>query len=437
MRATFTGRWFALSIISLGIGGSFAFLIGMSRMPFASKFLPENYFKHALVGHVDLAILCWLMLSAVVLWSYYFKTPTTDSLEISFPFAIAGVAMVAFSALFGIGEPVLNNYVPTIVHPLFFIGLALFFAAFSMNVFRYLGQAYKGIPSDDMTVNALSIGVFVSVVMIIAVGVSLALIGVKGEGMHQQAFYERLFWTPGHIQQILNGAMLVAVWHALLKISTPGEIKLWGFLKGANKWLVVSALVLLGMSFVFDPLHPYSRIGAEIVYALGLGIPLFLHIANIFLRMKFDYKSPASVALLFSMLIYLFGVFIAYAGFHNDTRVPAHYHGAVTALTLGLMGFAYHMMVGYKMRISMPGVAKFQPYLYGVGMFMFIMGLFISGIFGAPRKTFGVDWTDNPAVLASLTLMGVGTLLAVIGGALFVLYAGLTLVRERKLESGL
>jgi heme/copper-type cytochrome/quinol oxidase subunit 1 len=153
-------------------------------------------------------------------------------------------------------------------------------------------------------------------------------------------------------------------------------------------------------------------------------------------QLKFDFKTPASVSLVISMAIYIFGILIAYAGFSNDTRVPAHYHGAVTALTLALMGFAYHMISGYKLRIALPRAALLQPYIYGSGMLLFIAGFFVSGWFGAPRKTFGVGWTEDPVVLASLSMMGVGTLLAVIGGAIFVLYTGITLIRGEKPGGG-
>lgn len=67
-------------------------------------------------------------------------------------------------------------------------------------------------------------------------------------------------------------------------------------------------------------------------------------------------------------------------------------------------------------------------------MLLFIAGLFVSGAFGAPRKTFGVGWTDNPVIIASMTLMGIGTLLAVIAGALFVLYISVTLIKKEPVD---
>lgn len=429
MRASLTRRWFILSVISLGMGGSFAFLVGMSRMPFVSRYLPEDYFQHALAGHVNLAILCWLLLSAIVLWSHHFGSYASRA---SFWPAAIGVALVALSALSGSGEVVLNNYVPTIINPVFFTGLGLFFIAFCMNVFGFLKEGRAGIGSGDMVTNSLSTGLFIAVVMIAAMLVSLVMLG--GDDFKPQVYYERLFWTPGHIQQILNGALLAAVWHALARIAAGRSLKTWGFLVWANRLLVVSALVVLTMLFFFDPLDKTFRVGSEIVYAIGLGIPLFFHIANILSHYKSMEIKPAKVALLFSIAIYLFGIFIAYAGFSNDTRVPAHYHGAVTALTLALMGFAYHMVRGYKIRICFDRIAVSQPYIYGVGMLLFIAGLFVSGAFGAPRKTFGVDWTDNPVIIASMTLMGIGTLLAVIAGALFVLYIAVTLIKKEPVD---
>ena len=132
------------------------------------------------------------------------------------------------------------------------------------------------------------------------------------------------------------------------------------------------------------------------------------------------------------MVIYTFGIAIAYGGFANDLRVPAHYHGAVTSLTLALMGLSYYLIKDIRIRIYGERLARFQPVIYGAGMFLFILGLFISGAFGAPRKTYGVAFTSDPVVLASLTIMGIGTILAVFGGIIFVSYISVTLVKGRR-----
>ncbi len=431
MRESYYGKWFMLSILSLGLGGGFAFLIGMARAPFAEKYFPENYFQHALVGHVNLAILFWLLLSTMVVWSFHLKTP---GLKAATALAGIGTGLVAFAALFGGGDAVLNNYVPALVNPVFFAGLILFFLGFTLNVFRFAREAAQNLASDDMVQNAIGAGVMIGIVLVAAVAVSLALLGPDINEYHQQVYYERLFWTPGHIQQFLNGSMLAAVWYALARVATGGELKFWPVLKAANKVLIASTVLLLSLLFFFDPLEKPLRVGSEIIYAIGLGIPLFMHIANILRQVKRDFSRPTTVALYFSIAIYLYGIFIAYGGFNNDTRVPAHYHGAVTALTLALMGFAYHMLTTNRLSIIFGRLARVQPYIYGIGMLLFISGLFVSGIFGAPRKTPGTAWTDNPIVLASMSLMGIGTLLAVSGGIAFVLYVASTLIKNRPAE---
>jgi heme/copper-type cytochrome/quinol oxidase subunit 1 len=121
------------------------------------------------------------------------------------------------------------------------------------------------------------------------------------------------------------------------------------------------------------------------------------------------------------MLLYFLGVFIAYAGLKSDLRVPAHYHGAVTSLTLALMGISYHLVKEYGWIKDFPKTARFQLFMYGFGMVLFVLGLYFAGFKGAPRKTYGTGFTDDPFVLLSLGLMMVGTVFAVIGGFIFVI----------------
>jgi heme/copper-type cytochrome/quinol oxidase subunit 1 len=96
------------------------------------------------------------------------------------------------------------------------------------------------------------------------------------------------------------------------------------------------------------------------------------------------------------------------------------------------MGLSFYLIRDIRIRVYGERFARFQPVIYGAGMFLFILGLFISGAFGAPRKTYGVAFTSDPVVLASLTIMGIGTILAVTGGIIFVTYITVTLVKGGK-----
>ncbi len=107
----------------------------------------------------------------------------------------------------------------------------------------------------------------------------------------------------------------------------------------------------------------------------------------------------------------------------------------VTSLTLALMGTSYYLIKrGFKRKLFGDKIARAQPIVYGVGMILFILGLFVSGFLGAPRKTHGVAFATDPMVLSALTVMGIGTLLAVIGGIIFVFYTSMTLILNREAD---
>lgn len=510
MEAHYSYKWFFLAILSLGLGGGFAFLVAMSRTPFGYKYFPPDYMYHALAGHVVLAILLWLLSFTVVLWSRYLKSdrggkgtlpiflryvtcvekygkcPFSWLLKYSYLISLSGIILVTLSVLTSNGMAVPNNYVPTIVDPLFFAGLSLFSLGFFINVFGYLKGALRHLRSQDILSSTLSVSVLIAAVMVFSMFYSLI---IHREAAEPFVYYERLFWTPGHIQQILNGALLASVWYALLRVLGM-ESKSWKFLRYANLALLLSAIFLFSLQIFIDPVDKLSRVAAELTYTIGLGVPLFLHIANILKKMftpsphaepsdchselvsesfkGFEIpkqpvkplnqvwgqgkvrddiqeqfqgdttanggnKRVAKIALVLSMAIYITGVAIAYSGFGNDLRVPAHYHGAVTSLTLALMGFSYYLIREMTYKVYGERIARVQPVIYGVGMLLFILGLFISGAFGAPRKTYGVAFTSDPVVLSALTVMGIGTILAVTGGILFVTYITISLLKNQRM----
>src|SRR3989304_10234574 len=208
MKSTY--KWFYLAILSLGIGGGFAFLVAMSRTPFGYKYFPPDYMHHALAGHVVLAILLWLLSFTVVLWDIYLGDSIAGRFKnISHQISFLGPILVTISVLTGNGKAVTNNYVPTIIDPIFFIGLALFFTGFSINAVTYLKKGIKYLFSKDILLNTVLISLFISIVMIFSLVSSILL---NRESAEPFIFYERLFWTPGHIQQILDGSLLIIVW---------------------------------------------------------------------------------------------------------------------------------------------------------------------------------------------------------------------------------
>ena len=429
MRAEdYTYRWLAISIAFLGVGGAFALLVGLSRTPFGHAYLPPDFLHQGIVGHVVLAIIMWLISFTVVLWSRYL-----NGVRWAFTYTLAfiGALLVIVSVFDHAGVAVINNYVPTMDSPVFFIGLLLFFIAFAVNTFGFLGSAVKSVSSEDPVKGALSVSVVVSVALVVSMIFSVLL---HERGEYAVVFFERLFWVPGHIQQLLNGTLLIAVWYCLAR---GAGIKLSSrrFLRPFNYMLIISAILFFAMPFFTDPVGRPSRIFSEIVYAIGLGVPVFAHgfyILSGVRGARGKYTSIPFISMILSMTIYLIGMAIAYTGFGNDLRVPAHYHGAVTGLTLAMMGVSYGLI---RDRIRRGGlterILRIQPLLYGLGMILVIAGLMVSGHLGAPRKTYGVGFSTDPVMLGALTVMGIGTLLAVAGGILFVISSGAALFKRK------
>ena len=430
MTSSYTYRWFSLAIVFLAVGGSFAFLVGMSRAPHVSAFFPEDYFRYALAGHVIFAILLWLLSFTVVLWSINFGG---RGLATTWLAAAVGAVMIAASVLRATGEAVTNNYVPTIDDPAFLTGLALFFLAFTINVFYYLRDAAESLMSDDPLKSVLSVSVIIG--FFTALSVLLSIYTIEYDAF-PTLYYERLYWTPGHIQQIMNGALLVAAWY-MLRRRMGVEIRTTRAHQVANAIFLVSTVLMLSFLFLFTPGARESRIASETVYGLGLGTAVFIHAYLALRGLKRDFGSVAYVTLLLSFAIYFLGVAIAYGGFGEDLRVPAHYHGAVTSLTLALMGLSYYLVGDIRKVVTWDKAARLQPYIYGTGMIVFILGLFVSGLTGVSRKTYGAAefCAANPVSCAALAGVGVGTVMAVAGGVLFIAYILLTLIRKGRKES--
>jgi len=105
----------------------------------------------------------------------------------------------------------------------------------------------------------------------------------------------------------------------------------------------------------------------------------------------------------------------------QNVTIPAHYHGAIVSVTLALMGYAYTLMpkFGYG-DVSQWKLAFWQPIIYGIGQLMHVGGLAYSGGYGVLRKTAVGNTEFAPEIKAALGVMGLGGLLAIIGGLLFV-----------------
>ena len=107
-----------------------------------------------------------------------------------------------------------------------------------------------------------------------------------------------------------------------------------------------------------------------------------------------------------------------------DIVIPAHYHGSTVGVTIAFMGLTYYLLPRLGFGDLPKRMATWQPYLYGSGQLIHIIGLAWSGGYGVQRKTAGVaQGLDGFSQTAGMGLMGLGGLISVIGGLLFLVVA--------------
>ena len=117
-----------------------------------------------------------------------------------------------------------------------------------------------------------------------------------------------------------------------------------------------------------------------------------------------------------------------------DTRTPAHYHGVLGGINLAFMGLFYGFFLPLMGRdIEATRSMRLSVWFYAIGQSLHVLGLFLAGGYGAPRKTAGAAWSiDSLGAQLGLYGLGVGAVIAVIGGVMFIWVAGRALIGHAK-----
>ena len=419
--------WLWLGLLALIVSGLFSVLLVLSRTPGLNRIVPvADFFRVALVVHVDLSVLVWFMALAGLLWSLNGLRRGLRWAWTALGLCGLGAALMSLAPFVGRGEPIMANYIPVLDGPVFLAGLLVFGAGVGVLVLRSLASAPKiGLALDAGS--ALRFGVNASV---IATAVALLAFAwsfaVLPQSLAGKAYYEILFWGGGHALQF--------TWTLLMLVS-------WLWLAGACGARlpltprVTLALFALALASVFvTPLaylaHDIASVEHRNLHTWAMRIGGGLAIAPIALAVLLGLRGvtgvsptqrPLRAALLASMLLFasggLIGVFIA----GSNVRIPAHYHGCIVGVTLALMGLVYKLLPQLGYRAPEGRLATIQPALYGAGQMMHILGLVWSGGYGVQRKVAGTEQVLRSASeVAGMGLMGLGGLVAIFGGLLFV-----------------
>ncbi|GAB4406944.1 MAG: cbb3-type cytochrome c oxidase subunit I [Thermodesulfovibrionales bacterium] len=419
--------WLILSIASLVIAGLFSIILVLSRTPYVQDIFPMvDFFHVALVVHVDLSVLIWFLSFAGVFFSIN-STPRWTGLGwLALSLSASGTSIIAISPFIGAKNPLMNNYVPVLQDHIFLIGLAIFAAGFTLLLVRSLFTAALFKRHLDSP-SALRFGIYIA-----AVAASTSMIAFVWsylsipDDIYGERYYEILFWGGGHVLQFVHTMLMLVSWLWLASAS--------GAVICLNPRI---ATIIFGLGLIPAFITPIIYLSYDVtsfehidsftmLMKYGMGLPVLLTgfaVAAAILRGKaIDSMRHIKAALISSMILFAAGGIIGFLIHGTNVTIPSHYHGAIVGVTLSYMGVTYYLLPHLGFSNPSARLAHIQPYIYGGGQLLHILGLAWAGGYGVQRKVAGsAQGLATLKEIASMGLMGIGGLMAVIGGFLFLI----------------
>ncbi|MCW5622033.1 MAG: cbb3-type cytochrome c oxidase subunit I [Burkholderiales bacterium] len=428
VRRKLARAWLLLGIAAIALSGVFSLLLVLSRTPGVNALFPvADFFRVALVVHVDLSVLVWFAAFAGVFWSLAGARQVPALAWLGVALATAGTLIMSGAPFVQNAAPIMANYIPVLDGAVFLTGLLLLGIGIGVMVLRGLLTAPVVTGALDGAA-ALRVGLAAA-----ALCTALALFAFVWSwralppGLDARTAYEVLFWGGGHVLQFTWTLLLLVAW---LWLADAGGARL-----PLSPRVVVLLFTLAMLPVLATPLVylTYDVTSVEHRHALtwmmraggGFGIlPLALAVVIALLRAPAPAPAarPLRAALLWSLVLFGAGGVIGFAIQGADVRIPAHYHGCIVGVTLAFMGVTYELLPRLGWQAPQLRLAAWQPAVYGIGQLLHIGGLVWSGGYGVQRKVAGSEQIlTRLEQIAGMGLMGLGGLIAIVGGMLFVL----------------
>lgn len=427
-RRALAAAWLLFGIAALLISGLFVILILLSRTPGLQSLFPvEGFFHLAIVAHVDFSVLVWFAAVAAMFWTLVSHAKAQAAAWTAMALALVGSLLIA-AAPFQPGEAIMSNYVPVLDNRSFLIGLSVFAAGIVLAALRALFHAQPvGVAMTPGGV--LRFGIHSSMLCILlAAGALLWSLATLPDYLAGAQYFETLFWGSGHVLQFAWTQLMLVVWLWLASASgvrMPLTPRLVTALLLAG---VLPAFLAIWGYLAFEVGSPQHRTFFIWLMAAGGGVaagPIGLALLAGWWRSARATDTASRglrATLLFSILLFGLGGVLGFMIEASNTIVPAHYHGCIVAVTLAFMGIALHLLPAFGFARPNPKLVLAMPWVYGIGQILHVAGLAFSGGHGVQRKTAGAaQGLDSLAQIGGMVVMGIGGLVAIIGGILFLL----------------
>jgi len=458
-------------VLAILFGGIAALLVLLTRWPAVHLLDPAMYYR-ALTFHGINMLIFWIIFFEIAI--LYFAAPIILGSRVAWPrmgwigfgLMVLGSIMIDVAILRGGADVMFTSYVPLRAVSYFYLGWILFAVGALIGVLNFFAtlvvakaeQTYQGsVPL--VTFGAITAAIIAVVTLahgaIIYIPTWLWSLGIVQN--LDAGMYRLVWWGLGHPSQQINVAAMVAVWYLLATLTvgaTPINEKV-------SRWAFVLYILFINLAsahhLLVDPqVSPawkmwntsygmYLAVLASMIH--GMTVPASVEVAQrrhglskgLFEWLtKAPWGSPGFAALMLSLILFGFMGGITGVTFgaeqvaiisHNTLRIPGHFHTTVVAgTTLAFMGLTYYVVpLIWRRRIVAPKLALFQIYAFGIGIAIFAAGMTTAGSYAVPRRHWDVQFTGamfQPPVEAAayvfLGIMGLGGLIAALGGALYV-----------------
>ena len=466
-------RWNAVAgVVSLLVGGVLALLVTLTRWP-AVHLLPADWFYLVLTAHGLDMLVFWIIFFEIAV--LYFAASVLLKCRLATPkMAWAGFWLMIIGALVnnvavfrGDSSVMFTSYAPMGAHPAFYLGLILFAVGALVACFVFFGTlvvakaegTYNGsVPLVTFgAVTAAIIAVFTiasgAIILIPTFLWSLGLVNYIDSLM-----YRTVWWAFGHSSQQINVAAHVSVWYAIAgvvfgakpmseKVSRTAFFLYICFLQLASAHHLLADPGLTSNWKIFNTSYAmYLAVLASMVH--GLTVPGAIEVAQRekghnhglfeWLR-KAPWSNPSFSAMFMSLIGFGFlgGITGVMMGteqlnliIHNTIYVPGHFHATVVVgTTLAFMGLTYFLIPTlFRRELMFPGMAKWQPYFFGLGMMSFALFMMGAGTLGVPRRHWDMTFAGNAlghefpgTAYLMMGLMAISGLAAILGGIMYLL----------------
>ncbi|MBT4219443.1 MAG: cytochrome C oxidase subunit I, partial [Rhodospirillaceae bacterium] len=460
-------KWNAVTaVVFLLVGGLFGLLVALTRWP-AVHLLPADWFYLALTAHGLDVLLVWMIFFEIAL--LYFTSAVLLNARLVFPklawvgfwVMLIGAAITNVAVLRGDSSVMFTSYPPMMAAQDFYLGIILFAVGALLGCvvfFATLHMARKE-KTYEGSIPLVTFGALTAAIIAVFTILSGAVILVPtwfwslGLLAHiDTVMYKVIWWAMGHSSQQINVAAQIACWYAVAailfgakplseKVSRTAFLLYILFLQLASAHHLLVEPGLSSEYKIFNTSYAlYLAVLGSMIH--GLTVPGAIEAAQRkkgFNKGLFEWltKAPwgnpvfsgmALSVVLFGFLGGISGVMMGTEQLnlitHNTIYVPGHFHGTVVVgSTLAFMSISYWLVPTlWQKELVFPGLAKWQPYLFGIGMGLVAVFMMGAGTLGVPRRHWDMTFADATlgfdfpaAANLMMGLNGVSALVATVG----------------------